>query len=37
MKVAARAGLKRAKVALARRLGVILHPMWLDGTEFRFA
>ena len=24
-------------VALARRLGVILHRMWADGTEFRFA
>ena len=22
---------------LARRLGVILHRMWADGTEFRFA
>src|SRR5437899_1413647 len=30
-------GLKRAKVALARRLGVILHRMWLDGTVFRYA
>lgn len=35
--LAARAGLRRAKVALARRLGVILHRMWVDGTEFRFA
>lgn len=37
MKVAARGGLKRAKVALARRLGVISHRMSLDGTEFRHA
>ncbi len=35
--LAARAGARRAKVALARRLGVILHRMWADGTEFRFA
>ena len=24
-----------AKVALARKLGVILHRMWTDGTSFR--
>ena len=35
MRVAARRGAKRAKVALARRLAVILHRMWVDGTEFR--
>ena len=35
--LAARAGVRRAKVALARRLGVILHRMWADRTEFRFA
>lgn len=35
--VAARAGAKRAKVALARRLGVIPHRMWADGAEFRYA
>lgn len=23
--------------ALARKLAVIMHRMWLDGTEFRFA
>ena len=34
--LAARAGVKRAKVALARRLGVILHRMWMDGSEFRY-
>lgn len=35
MKVAKRRGMNRARVALARRLAVILHRMWLDGTEFR--
>ena len=32
-----RRGAKRAIVALARKLGVILHRMWVDGSEFRFA
>jgi hypothetical protein len=36
VKLAQRRGLKRAKVALARKLAVILHRMWLDGTDFRF-
>ena len=27
---------KRATIALARRIGVVLHRMWRDGTEFRF-
>jgi transposase len=31
MKLARRAGMKKAKVALARRLAVILHRMWVDG------
>lgn len=35
MRIAARRGAKRAKVALARKLAVIMHRMWLDGTEFR--
>lgn len=30
-------GFKRACVALARRMAVILHRMWVDGTEFRWA
>lgn len=35
MRVAARRGAKRAKIALARKLAVIMHRMWIDGTEFR--
>jgi hypothetical protein len=27
---------KKALVAVARRLAVILHRMWVDGTEFRW-
>lgn len=34
--VARRRGKRRAMVALARRIGVILHRMWRDGTAFRF-
>ncbi len=33
--VARRRGSKRAMVALARRIGVILHRMWVEGTDFR--
>jgi transposase len=36
MRVAKVRGLKRAKVALARKLAVVLHRMWVDGTEFRW-
>lgn len=36
MDLAKRRGLKRAKVALARKIGVILHRMWIDGTNFRW-
>ena len=36
MGVARRRGAKRAKVALARKLGVVLHRMWVDETDFRF-
>jgi len=36
MKIARHRGMKKAMVALARRLAVIMHRMWLDGTEFRW-
>jgi transposase len=36
LNVAKRRGKKRATVALARRIGVVLHRMWRDGTDFRF-
>ncbi len=29
-------GRKRAVIAVARKLAVILHRMWLDGTDFRY-
>jgi transposase len=37
MDVAKRRGSKRAKVALARKIAVILHRMWVDGTTYRWA
>jgi transposase len=36
LEVAKRRGMKRAKVALARKLAVVLHRMWVDGTTFRW-
>jgi len=36
MKVAARRGMQKAIVALARRLAVVLHRMWVSGTDFRW-
>ena len=35
LRVGNRQGMKKAKVALARKLAVVLHRMWLDGTVFR--
>lgn len=37
MGVARRRGTKKARVALARKLGVILHRMWVDGSSFRWS
>jgi hypothetical protein len=34
MRLAKRNGLRKAKLAVARKLAVILHRMWIDGTEF---
>jgi transposase len=36
MKIARQRGIKKAIVALARRLAVIMHRIWVDGTEFRW-
>jgi transposase len=36
MKIARHRGRKKAIVALARRLAVIMHRIWVDGTEFRW-
>jgi hypothetical protein len=29
--------MRRAIVAVARRLAVVLHRMWVDGSEFRWS
>lgn len=36
MNVAKRRGMARARVAVARKLSVILHRMWVDDSEFRW-
>jgi transposase len=36
MQIAKRRGMARARVAVARKLAVILHRMWRDGTEFHW-
>lgn len=35
--VAKRRGMKRAKVALARKLATVLHRMWMDASAFRWS
>jgi len=37
MRLAKRNGLRKATVAVARKLAVILHRMWIDGTEFNWS
>src|SRR5262245_27751322 len=36
MKIARRRGIKRAIVAVARRMAAVMHRIWVDGTEFRW-
>jgi transposase len=37
MRLAKRTGLRKATVAVARNLAVILHRMWIDRTEFNWS
>jgi len=37
IRLAKRSRLRKAKVAVARKLAVILHRMWIEGTEFRWS
>jgi transposase len=37
IRIAKRSGLRKAKVAVARKLAVILHRMWIDGTAFNWS
>ena len=36
VKLAKRIGFKKAKIAVARKLAVIMHRMWCDGTDFQW-
>jgi hypothetical protein len=36
MKIARHRGMKRAVVAVARRMAVVMHRMWVDGTDFQW-
>jgi transposase len=37
IRIAKRTGLRKAKVAVARKLAVILHRMWIESTEFKWS
>ncbi len=37
IRLAKRSGLRKAKVAVARKLAVILHRMWIDGSDFNWS
>ena len=37
LRIAKRSSLSKAKVAVARKLAVILHRMWIDGSEFNWS
>jgi len=37
MRIAKRRSMNKARVAVARKLAVILHRMWVDGTEFSWS
>ncbi len=37
IKLAKRIGMKKAKVAIARKIAVILHCIWVDGTSFEWS
>jgi transposase len=37
MRLTERSGLRKAKVAVARKFAVVLHRMWVDETEFNWS
>jgi hypothetical protein len=37
LKLSKRVGSRKAKVAVARKLAVIMHRIWVDGTEYECA
>jgi transposase len=36
LRLAKRCGMKKAKIAVARKLAVIMHRMWVDSSSFRW-
>ncbi|MET4279634.1 hypothetical protein ABIB68_007974 [Bradyrhizobium sp. F1.2.2] len=34
MKLAKRIGMRKAKVAIALKIAIVLHCIWVDGTSF---
>ena len=36
VKLAKRVGAKKACVAVARKLAIVMHHMWMEETDFRF-
>ncbi len=36
VRLAKRVGFKKAKIAVARKLAIIMHRMWCDGTDFQW-
>ncbi len=36
VRLAQRSGFKVASTALARKLAVVMHRMWVDGTDFAY-
>ena len=36
LRLVKRIGLKKAMVAIARKMAIILHSIWSDGTEFNW-
>ena len=37
LRIMKRSGIKKATVAVSRKMAVIMHRMWLDGSEFRWS
>jgi transposase len=37
LRIAKRSSISNARIAVARKLAVILHRIWIDGTEFRWS
>lgn len=37
LRLARRVGSAKARVAVARKMAVLLHRLWVDGTEYRYS